>query len=284
MKTKLRYLWESMRSSIWFIPIVMVLLAIGLSLIMLAIDRNVSIRSYRFFELLYSGGPEGARSILSTIASSMITVTGVVFSITMVVLTLASSQFGPRLLRNFMDDRGNQIVLGTFIATFIYCLLILQNVKIEGEDIFTPTISVSFAIALATVNIGVLIYFIHHVSTSIQADRIIANVSDELEKNLQRLFPKLNEKQTEEKVKNGFEEKLELFMRELETQVSSKHSGYLRAISENTLFDIAIKNNLCLFIQYHPGEFVMAGSSLVKIVGGKSLDDGIIERIGGSII
>jgi len=119
----------------------------------------------------------------------MITVAGVAFSITIVALTLASSQFGPRLLRNFMRDTGNQIVLGTFIATFIYCLLVLRSVYSVGGHDFVPGISVTFAIALAVANVGALIYFIHHVSTSIHADRVIAAVYNELSEHIQRLFP-----------------------------------------------------------------------------------------------
>ncbi|HEU18338.1 MAG TPA: DUF2254 domain-containing protein, partial [Deltaproteobacteria bacterium] len=120
MKTRLLNLWEVLRTSFWFIPGLMVISAIGLSFVIVAVDRMIEPGHHRIFGFLYAGGPEGARSILSTIAGSMITVAGVAFSITIVALTLASSQFGPRLLRNFMRDTGNQIVLGIFIATFIY--------------------------------------------------------------------------------------------------------------------------------------------------------------------
>src|SRR6185437_1618295 len=111
---------------------------------------------------LWSGGAEGARSLLSTVASSMITVTGTVFSITIAALTLASSQFGPRLLRNFTRDTGNRVVLGTFVGTFLYCLLVLRTVRDQDEGGFVPSLSVTCGVLLATASVGVLIYFIHH--------------------------------------------------------------------------------------------------------------------------
>ena len=122
---------------------------------------------------MYAISPEGARSVLSTIAGSMMTVAGVIFSITIVALNLASSQFGPRLLRNFMQDRGTQYVLGTFVSSFIYCLLVLRSAYTAGNESFVPSFSVNFAVVLAFFNVGVLIYFIHHIANSIQADEVI---------------------------------------------------------------------------------------------------------------
>ena len=163
MKLRLQSSWESLRTSFWFIPAVMTFVAIVLSFLLVYVDRRIGPET-EVFGFIYSGGPEGARLVLSTIAGSMITVAGVTFSITIVALTLASSQFGPRLLRNFMHDTGNQVTLGTFIATFVYCLLVLRTVHtVEGED-FVPSISVAVAIFLALAGIAVLIYFIHHVS------------------------------------------------------------------------------------------------------------------------
>ncbi len=118
MKTKLLSLWESVHTSFWFLPTVMAIAAVGLSVGMVRLDRSVSVDTPLLREFLYPGGAEGARLVLSTIAGSMITVAGVTFSITIVALTLASSQFGPRLLRSFMADKGNQVVLGTFVGTF----------------------------------------------------------------------------------------------------------------------------------------------------------------------
>jgi uncharacterized membrane protein len=129
MRTRLNYAWEQLRSTYWFIPLVMVVAAVALSAGSLLVDRAVQTDGMPPTRWLYYGGPAEARALLTTIAGSMITVAGVTFSITMVALSLASSQFGSRLLRNFMRDTGNQVVLGTFVATFVYALLVLRTLK-----------------------------------------------------------------------------------------------------------------------------------------------------------
>ena len=101
--------------------------------------------------------------------------------------SLASSQLGPRLLRNFMRDTANQVVLGTFVATFVYCLLVLRTIRRAEEVAFVPHLSVTIGVLFALVSLGVLIYFIHHVSVSIQADEVVARVSAELIQGINRL-------------------------------------------------------------------------------------------------
>ncbi len=162
-----------------------------LAITMLTLDRQGYYGPLENWGWIYTGSTDGARAMLFTIAGSMITVAGTVFSITIVALQLAASNFGPRLLRNFMHDIGNQVVLGTFIGTFIYCLLVLRTVRGEGDDydIFIPQMSVTFALALAFVSISLLIYFIHHASTIIQASHVTSEVSTELSSATDRLFP-----------------------------------------------------------------------------------------------
>jgi uncharacterized membrane protein len=153
MFAKFYNLWFHVRSSLWFVPSIMVLVAIGLSFATVSIDIASELQ-WKAFGSIYSGGPEGGRAVLSTIAGSMIGITGVVFSITIVALTLVSSQFGPRLLRNFMGDVGNQIVLGTFIATFVYCLLVLRVVRSVDERTFVPYTSIFCGMLLALASLG----------------------------------------------------------------------------------------------------------------------------------
>ncbi len=166
MRVRLYKFWEQLTGSFWFLPTFMVVLAIILASTTLYIDRLDIDFGVPEFSWIYSGSPDGARSILSTIASSMISVAGLTFSITIVALSLASSQLGPRLLNNFMRDKGNQIVLGTFISVFTYCLLILRSIRSLDEISFVPHISLTLAIVLALISLGVLIYFFHHVDDS----------------------------------------------------------------------------------------------------------------------
>jgi uncharacterized membrane protein len=163
--------------------------AVALSFALIEIDTWLGAKTVRDFDWLYTFGPEGARAILSAIASSMITVAGLTFSITMLTLQLASSQFGPRLLRNFMRDRGNQIVLGTFTATFIYCLLVLRTVRgVEGSS-FVPHLAVAFGVLLALTSIAVLIYFIHHIATAIRIETLLVALAHETHAAVDHLYP-----------------------------------------------------------------------------------------------
>ncbi len=182
MRTRILNIWHSFRSSYWFVPTIMTILAIFAAVITTTIDATLSETNAQHLDWLYKGGSEGARTILSTVAGSMITIAGVVFSITVVVLSLASTQFGPRLLSNFMGDTGTQVVFGTFIATFVYCLFVLRVVRSVDSFSFTPHLSVTFAFLMALAGSAVLIYFIHHIAASIHVDSVVTAVYRDLNK------------------------------------------------------------------------------------------------------
>ncbi|MGM0406063.1 MAG: DUF2254 domain-containing protein [Thermoplasmatota archaeon] len=284
MKTRLVNIWENVRNSFWFVPILMVFLAIGLSFVLVALDRMIEPENLRAFDFLYGGGPEGARSILSTIAGSMITVAGVIFSITIVALALTSSQFGPRLLRNFMQDTSNQIVLGTFISTFIYCLLVLRSVNNVDGSVFVPGIAVTFAIILAVMNVGVLIYFIHHVSTSIQADQVVAAVYDELSEDIERLFPeelgcKLAQ---DEENRGGQEPTIDKYT--YTNDITASKNGYLRSIDNDSLLKITEEHDFLVHISFRPGEFIVKGSTLAVLRSRKAVEEDLTEKIASYFI
>jgi uncharacterized membrane protein len=158
------------RDSLWFLPALLTLASAVLAFVTLGLDHRYAAADLRGLQFLFSAGSDGARGVLSTIAGSIITVTGVVFSITIVALQLASSQFTPRVLRSFTEDRANQLVLGVFIGTFTYSLLILRSVRSTADNYnrFIPMISVTCALALCLITIGFLIFFIDHIARSIQ--------------------------------------------------------------------------------------------------------------------
>ena len=133
--------WDSAKSSYWFFPGAMSVGDAGLAWLALEADRRLPPTALRRWPWVSDMGIESARAVVTVVAGSMITVTGVVFSITIVALTLASSQFGPRLLRNFMRDRGNQVVLGTFVGTFLFNLLVLWSIERHGLEIFVPRLA-----------------------------------------------------------------------------------------------------------------------------------------------
>ncbi|MBD2185628.1 DUF2254 domain-containing protein [Aerosakkonema funiforme] len=282
MKIKLLKLWDSLHTSYWFVPTLMAIIATALAIAMLTLDRVDLSGPIEQLGWVYTGGPEGARTVLSSIAGSMITVAGTVFSITLVALQLASSQFGPRLLRNFMQDTGNQVVLGTFIATFIYCLLVLRTIRGEDYDVFVPQISVTVGIVLAIVSIGVLIYFIHHASTSIQASHVISEVGNELDKAIERLFPEKIGQDTKH-IGRQIDEIPTSFDREA-CAIVAVCSGYLQAIDDNKLMEIAQQKDLLLRLNYRPGKFIFRGTKLVMVWPGKLVNEKLAKEINSAFI
>ncbi|UTV30620.1 DUF2254 domain-containing protein [Photobacterium atrarenae] len=260
MKIQLQNWWEGVRTSFWFVPGGLVLIAIGAAHSLIVFDQLIELALIRQFSFLYFGGPEGARVILSTLAGSMVTVAGVVFSITIVALTLASSQFGPRLLRNFMQDTGTQYVLGIFIATFIYCLFVLSAVNTEGPKDFVPYLSVNIALVLAVLNVGVLIYFIHHVSVSIQADQVVATVYDELVASIELFFPGPLQHEPDPLVMPDFVESTTAVR-----VITATCDGYLQALDDAALVKAAAQSGCFYDVRFRPGDFITRGETLVAV-------------------
>lgn len=283
MKTRFLTFWEKLRATYWVLPTVMLVAAIALSLTTVVLDRLIQIQTMPLFDWLNVGGAEGTRTLLSTIAGSMITIAGVAFSVIIVAFTLASSQFGPRILSNFMRDRGNQFVLGTFIATFIYCLLVLRTIENEADSRFIPHLSVFTALLLTIASLGVLIYFIHHAAISIQANHIIAEIGRELDDAIMRLFPEKTWRLTleqdlrsEEDVPPDFEEKVR--------PISANQSGYLQAVDYDGLVDMAVEKGIILRLEHRPGDFITQGSKLVLAYPSENVDDESIDQINDAII
>lgn len=278
MTTRLRTLAEALHATFWVIPVLMTLAAITLACALVTLDEAVQDSALAQVGWIWHGGPEGARALLSTVAGSMITVAGVVFSITIVALSLASSQFGPRLLRNFMRDTGNQLVLGTFIATFVYCLLVLRTVRGGATQEFVPSIAITGGIVLAVLSLGVLIYFIHHVSASIQVTHLITVVSHDLLRAIDRLFPEALGHGASEPPRPQDTPLPEACGREARA-VHAAQSGYVQAIDSDGLMQLATAHDLRLHVTHRPGHFVVRGTALVTVWCQGGLDDRVAEGV-----
>ncbi|MBD1852784.1 DUF2254 domain-containing protein [Leptolyngbya sp. FACHB-711] len=271
--TKLSKFWDTLRSSYWFLPTLIAGIAFVLALVLLEIDRSGNAPNWGW---LYTGGPDGARAMLSTIASSMATVAGTAFSITIVALQLAASNFGPRLLRNFMQDMGNQIVLGTFLGTFLYCLLVLRNIRGEDFNQFVPQLSITVGMVLAIVSVLVLIYFIHHASTIIQVSQVITDVGRELDRAIDRLFPeqlghRAQHQRPVGEIPSDFEAR--------STLVRSQDKGYLQAIDDEELMKIACQTDGLLWLKTQPGKYLISGSPLVSVYPKERYSSALFKKI-----
>jgi uncharacterized membrane protein len=281
---KLAKLWDSLNSSFWFVPTLMVLLAIALSFITIGIDHSQESTIVQRIDWAYSLGPNGSRAILSAIAGSMVTVATTAFSITIVALQLASSQFGPRLLRSFMQDTGNQIVLGTFISTFVYSLMVLRTINGVEKDEFVPHLAVTIGLALAIASVGVLIYFIHHSASSIQADQIIKQVGDDLDGAIDRLFPERIGRNTSKHLEEESLAAIPADFDRVACPIKTIASGYIQTINDNQLMQIATENNLLLRIQQRPGRFVVKGSEIVRVFPEEKVNKKLAVQINEAFI
>ncbi len=255
MTTRVRAGWEEARASYWFLPSVMAFGAFVLAIAAVKLERVVGPEMVRSFGLIYAGGAEGARGVLSTIAGSVITVAGTTFSITIAALSLASGQFGPRLLRSFMRDRGNQIVLGTFTSTFLYCLLVLRTVRGTDGAAHVPHLAVTLGVVLAVLSVGVLIYFIHHAAESIQVSSVIDIVGKELDDAVERLFPSgLGKSEAPVELPDG-----------QPTVVRADRGGYVEEMDEESVLRVAQRHNAVVRLQARPGDYVIAGTPILSV-------------------
>jgi uncharacterized membrane protein len=258
--------WHSLNSSYWFVPAVLGVGAALLSMLTLSIDLHLPDDWLERVDVaaLPTIQSEGARSVLTTVASSMITVAGVVFSLTLLVLTQASSQFGPRLLVNFMRDRTTQFVLGVFVATFVYALLVLRVVSggdsDAGIDSFVPQLSVLVALALTFLTVAVLVYFIHHIAQSVRVTHILSKVDDTLE----RMLEGLEERAQDADDAPGAEDVPTAFRADLGV-LPARRGGYLQAVAIDALVESAAKRGAVVRLIPTVGDFVMKGAPLAEV-------------------
>ncbi|WP_276569054.1 DUF2254 domain-containing protein [Thiocapsa imhoffii] len=265
-----------MRSSFWFVPALMVLNAVVLAILLITLDARVDLHLAAHWPLLFGASADGARGLLTTVASSMITVAGVVFSITLVALSLTSSQYSSRVIRNFMRDRINQWVLGVFLGIFAYCLVVLRTIRGGDEGAFVPALAVLAGLLLAFVGIAVLIHFIHHIATSIQASSIVATVAQETLAAVDHLFPEVLGEDDDE----GADDTLaSAIASQTWLAVPASKTGYVETLDADALLDVARTLETLLRMEHGIGDFVVAGTPLVSLLDPGDLDDATTARL-----
>ncbi|XKH02141.1 DUF2254 domain-containing protein [Marinobacter nauticus] len=272
-------LWNRVRSGFWFIPTLMAGLAVVLAIVSVTLDEPVTEWLVRNLGWTFTGGAEGASAVLGIVAGSMITIAGVVFSMTLVALSLASSQLGPRLLSSFMRDTTTQVVLGTFIATFLYCLVVLRMIRRGEEFGFVPHLSVTLGVLLAAASVGVFIYFIHHVSVSIQANEVVAKTGEELIEGVNRLFPEQTGQGAPQVPAEPPDTEFFAAFEQEARPVGAKGDGYLQFIDEEALLALAIDEDLIVRLEHRPGDYVVASCPLARIWPASRVTDRLTDRV-----
>jgi uncharacterized membrane protein len=254
--------FKAFRSSLWFLPSVMVTAALLLAIGLVKLDASLDIDFNEAGPRIFGASSDGARKVLATIAGSMITVAGVIFSVTIVTLSLAANQYTPRILRNFTKDRGNQIVLGFFMGLFTYCLTVLRTIR-GGEEGFIPAFSVLAAIIFAVIGIFLFIYFIHHSTLTIQTGEILSAITAETIQAIDLLFPdELGEDAAEH------QDRPPLPPSPGEPGwfwIHSSRSGYIQAVQQDSLLGWARQHVAVVKMEKGVGDFVVEKSRLLSV-------------------
>ena len=251
---------QDVRSSYWFIPSTLVVAALLVSELTQWIDHNPDMLPVALPDDFLNTQVDGARQTLAVIAQSIIGVTGVMFSITMVAVSFASGNFGPRLIGNFMRDRGNQTSLGLLISSFVYTLMILRAVQSSGADgleSFVPQYSMVAAILLTLMSVGTLIYFLHHIPETINVSNISAALGRRLARGIERIIDNHAERTPEPEVQPA--------KNATETELSLGRAGYIQQLDLTGLFELAEENDWVVHVAVEIGSFVSMYETVLTV-------------------
>lgn len=273
-------LWDKLHGSFWFIPTCLVVVSIFFGVAIVEIDYRFETNLKENYPRFFATGAEGAQGILQAIATSMITVAGVTFSVTILILNEASNQYSPRILRNFVRDRSNQFVLGAFLAIFVYCLVVLRTIHDTDDGQFVPALAVMGGVGLAMVGIGVLIFFIHHIAYSIQASSVLQRAGEETLQEVERLYP--------EEIGVGMDGEPDELPEGLRDEdcwhaVNATKSGYLEFTAPDAVLRFAEKNDTVVRIEYGVGAFVVEGIPLAYVFGEEPPPDEEVQKLRASL-
>lgn len=255
MRARLRKLLIAISETFWLVPAALTFLGIALAVIFVQVDAaNILPLWVLNSSFLYNGGGTGARTLLGAVASSTIGVAGTVFSITIAALSLAAGQMGPRLLRNFVKDRGNQVTLGVFLATFSYALMVLRAVRTQEEGAFVPHVALSFGILLAFISVGTLIYFVGHMAGRINVDTVIGLVSEDVRIAIDSLTYSQPQPQSPP---------IDIWRDAV--PVVDARSGYLQQFDRTGLASWALENGALIHLLVRPGDYIFPGAPIALV-------------------
>ncbi len=267
MNVRLQQYWQLLRESLWFVPGLMVLASFALAWGLVELDALTTAAGDRRFPLAFAAGADAARGMLTAIAGSMLTVAALAFSLTLTAISLVSTQYSPRVLRNFMRDPVNQFVLGYFVSVFSYCLVVLGTIRGPDEGRFVPSTAVLAGMLLAFGGVAALIFFIHHIAEGLQTGTIVRTIARETKEAIREMFPQgFGESIVdEEKAQAAF-----AYAAEVRgwVPVVSDQAGYLQQVDTSRLLQWAIRHRAVIRLDYPVGAFVGAGTSLFSVRSG----------------
>ena len=274
MYSRLINLWDDARSSFWFVPGLMMLAATVAAFGIVQFDATVGqtlLEEYTVLNL----SPPSARSILSAIVGAIVTSTGVVFSMTIVALSLASSNFGSRLIRTYRNRRSTHFTLGIFVGTSLFCILVLACIRETENYNFVPVTAVGVGILLTIICLTTLVFYIHDISNAIQAPNVIQSSALDLDRAIDRLFPSQIGEPDGDAASNSSPQSIDLNKSVI--SIDSDRVGYVQKIENETIMDLAIEHEIVIKLEVQPGDFVYetcqiaevfaASTSMAELVG-----------------
>jgi len=271
MMDRFRHYWEFVRTSLWFVPVLMGAGAVALAIALLTWGTGIPEDTSSYW-LLYAGNTENARELLSALLSGMITMTSLVVSITMVVLTLAAGQIGPRLIRTFIQDRVTQAVLGLFLADILYLLVVFRT--IDGEQLENvPHLAVSMGTGITALCLFVLLFYVHRLARSIIYDNVIQNVAAELRHTVDYLLPEdTRPRFWPTDVGSDFR------------WVALGKDGYVQALNLDALVAAARQADAVIRLEVGPGDYVIGEGEHVAVHPASAFTEEVCKRICGAFI
>jgi uncharacterized membrane protein len=254
---------EALRTNLWLVPVLTTVAVVMLFAVTYTVDRSAYDGIIELPTWVLNGSADSARVVLATIAAAIITVVGIVFSITIVALTLASTQFGPRMLRNFVRDPGTQFALGTFVASFCYAMVALVSVGGGPHGDFVPHLSITVTFMLTLADVAVLIFFLNHIATMIQLPVVIARIAGRLAEEIAALDT--GDSYGVGARRGPSREELLAKLAESGAPIRTPSSGYLQVIRHDVLVKIAAKADAVVQLPYRPGHFLVAGQVMAWV-------------------
>lgn len=252
--------WDQVRAGLWLLPSFMVASGAALAMAMLALDAGHGSEDEVRAWWMNAGGAQDARELLAALLTGVISMAAMVFSATVVVLTLAASQYGPRLIRVFRADMTTQATLGTFAMTIVYLVLVLRSVR--GDAVFhdVPHAAVSLGTLLALACVLALLVFIQEVGRTAVADDVVARVGRELDRAIERL-PHLPEGSGQPCEQAGGGGK----HWDAAVHVGQRQEGYVQAIDYEGLLAWAERHDAMVRLDFRAGDFVVAGDRRILV-------------------
>lgn len=283
MTAQIRWLWSRLNANYWFYPALFSVFSAVLAFTLIWLDRNGFADWLNTMSIIVPARPDGATNMLSVIAGSMIGTAATVFSITIAAVAYASGNYGPRLLTNFMEDKGNQLSLATFIATFVYSIIVLRSVRAEDEVAanaadaastalpgFVPQLSLLVAFALMAISVAVLVFFLNHIPSSIRINTVLEGIGERLLKQVRAEFPQRSCEAEPDEQPGG-------------QPLRAEGTGYVQMIDFDELGEIAEEYGCAISLKVRTGDFVHPGVALAELDGGEP-DEDLTDKLHSALI